>query len=105
MSKIINPHHTPKNKTQQRLDVIYQTLSKMQQGIIHNVQNTQISMDYNLFMIEKIVEYLSDAKIIDKSPTEFFKAHAEEYRDKINAQMEKDKNETNTNKEQQQKAD
>ena len=100
MNRIVSPHEVgPKNKTQARLDYIQQVLAGFQQSLIYKDQRDHFNSAYTLYMIERLVEILSEAKILAETPQEFFNRNSSEFQAKVKADMEKEnepQNETNT---------
>jgi hypothetical protein len=108
MNRIISPHQqSPKNKTQARLDHLQQILQGFQQSLIYKDQKDHLNNNFNLYILERIVETLAEEKLIKETPKEFFENHSatfekaiKENRDRLEAEAAKKENpdETNTSK-------
>lgn len=93
MNRIISPHQaSPKNKTQARLDQITQILSGFQQSLIFKNRQDHLNNEYLLFLVTRIVEILSEAKVIPQEAKEFFNKQTEAFDAKMAAAVEAQKN-------------
>jgi hypothetical protein len=108
MNRIVSPHQqSPKNKTQARLDHLQNILHGFQQSLIYKDQKDHLNNNFNLYILERIVETLAEGKLIKETPKEFFEKHSaafekaiKESRDKAEAEAAKKAapDEINTNK-------